>query len=492
MIRFPRMAVRLGWTLLLVWGWAKPVDAARSTARTFDAGFFASRYEDAFGHMRTTALGPFYERVISPAGHDVRAYRPLTSGVVDPVQDRDMRDVLWPLYVGRRIHHESQWRAGVFYGFRHGDHEAARKRTWLIPFYFQGRTTEGKTYRALFPLGGSIHDILGRDYVEFALFPLYLHTTFKDQKSTSFLWPIYSRTTGDTIHRWRIFPLYGESHSEGKFDKRFILWPIWNDVRYHYPNSKGSGFMLFPIAGRLVLTDQTTTWVLPPFFRFTRGEERSFIHAPWPFFQYSSGDVDKLYFWPLWGRKTFENVDRRFFLWPIFWHSTADYPESIQTRHMMVPFFSHTKRVSKTLNEDGEAEVVERRHRIWPVYSYVRRGETSRFRTLALWPLPDYSSVERNLAPLWTLYSRVAHEDNVDSEILWGLYRNLKRGEEARSWSIFPLYESRRDDRLDPPRRSWSILKGLLGREKTGDHARWRFLYFFRSGGDGSPTSERP
>ncbi|HMP72462.1 MAG TPA: hypothetical protein PKE55_04290 [Kiritimatiellia bacterium] len=465
---------------------------ARHVPSSFDLGFLASRHEDAFGHQRVKVAGPFYERAETGAGQRVGAFRPLFSHAVDPVQDRSLQDVVWPLYTGRRLHGESQWRAGVFYGFTHGTNDPVRKRTWLIPFYFQGRTAEGAFYAALFPLGGTIHDFVGRDKVQFALFPLYLRTTFKDQESTAWLWPVFSRTTGDSIHRWRVFPFYGESHAEGKFDKRFVLWPLWNDVTYHYPTSQGSGFLLFPLYGRLNLSDQKTTWVLPPFFRFTRGEERNILNAPWPFIRYMSGDVDMLYVWPLWGRKQVENVDRSFVLWPIFWREQVEYPESVQTRHLAVPVFSHTKRVSKPEDPEEAPVVLERRHRLWPLYTYARRGPTSTFRTLNLWPLPEHPSVDRNLAPLWTLYSRVAHEENVDSEILWGLYRNLKRGDEARYWSVFPLVESRRDDRMDPPERSWNLLKGLIGRETKGERSRWRFLYFFRSGSDGNPLSEEP
>lgn len=488
----------VGMALAFGGGFAAPVAASTNTGHdgSFDLGPIISRHRDVNGEWRLKILGPLYEHASRDDGMNLHAVRPLYSTVRDPSRDRRMSDYLWPVGTRRRIQDESQWRWLVFMGFNHTTNDPGdRYRTWLIPFYFQGRTDSGKTYRALFPIGGSIHDFFGRDRISFVLFPLYSTSSLKDMSTVNFLWPLISRTRtdDDRVYRARFFPFYGVNREEGRFNKRFILWPFYTEVEYTHKNSKGRGHMVFPLYGTLNITTEKTLWLLPPFFRFTKGDERNIIHAPWPFYQRVTGkDIDLHYVWPFWGHRQTGSRERSFVLWPFFWSDADKRPGSRSHRLMAVPFFSHT-----VVRADPEPAVVEgqpespslaRRHKVWPLYSYRREGEASRFRFVELWPFADAPSVDRNLAPLWTLYSRYANKGNVDTEILWGLYRNQKRAEHGRYVSLFPLFDYRRDDQVDQPRRSWNILKGLIGYEREGERHTYRFLYLLKVRTGKEPT----
>lgn len=457
---------------------------ADDSVYTFDFGPLLSRQVDAHGQERFKALGPFFERTSGEEDLALLATRPLYSTVEDPARDRSLDDFAWPVGTSRTIRDENQWRFLIFFGFNHTTNDPGeRYRTWLFPFYFQGRDASGDTYRALFPLGGTIKDFVGRDEVSFALFPLYSTSALKDISTVNFLWPFISKTTSDNdrIRRGRVFPFYGYNRHEGKFDKQFILWPFYTDVDYYYEGSRGSGHILFPLYGWMNLESEKTLWLLPPFFRFTEGRDKDIVHAPWPFYQRRLSDtVDLRYVWPLWGRKTIEQRETHFALWPIFWTETDQRPDEEVNRFIAAPFFSHTAVRAKNTNEveegRAEAEVLARRHKLWPLYSYRRDGDVSRFRFVELWPFAEAPAVERNWAPFWTLYERQASEDHVDTEILWGLYRNQKRGEEGRYVSLFPLADYRRVE----DGKSWNLLKGLLGYERKASQKSIRLLYLFR------------
>lgn len=451
---------------------------------SFDLGFLASRHRDVNGDLRLKVLGPLYERVSSTNGMRMDAFRPLYSTAEDPATDRALADYAWPVGTTRSVRDERRWRWLIFYGFNHTTNDVVhRYRTWLIPFYFQGRNASGTTYRALFPLGGTLRDFAGRDEISFALFPLYSTSALNDITTVNYLWPLISRTRSEKGHisRHRFFPFYGMNHHQGKFRKRFVLWPFYNDVRYEYGEGRGGGHMLFPLYGTVNLDTEKTLWVLPPFFRFTRGEQ-NIVHAPWPFFQKRSGEnIDQLYLWPLWGRKKLETVDRSFFLWPVFWKEHVDRLDSTVDRFLVAPLFSHTAvRADADPESDERPEVLARKHKLWPLYSYRREGEASRLRFVELWPFADAPAVERNWAPLWTLYSRATAAGKADTEILWGLYRHHRDGEAYRYVSLFPLADYRRDARADAEGRSWNLLKGLVGYERKGSQKSIRLLYFLR------------
>ncbi len=476
-----------GWLLLVLLATSCAHVRESSTARdhTFDFGPIVSRHEDINGDMRLKMLGPLFEQTRATNDMAFLATRPLFSQVEDPARDRSVLEYTWPVASSRTVQDETSWRFLFFFGFNHTTNDPGdRYRTWLIPFYFQGRDASGETYRAVFPLGGTIRDFLGRDEVSFFLFPLYSTSALNEISTINFLWPLISKTTSETGHieRGRVFPFYGYNRHEGKFDKQFILWPLYSDVKYYYDEGHGGGHILFPLYGWLNLDTEKTLWLLPPFFRFTDGEREDIMHAPWPFIQRRVGDgVNKLYIWPVWGRKIVEERDTRFLLWPFFWAESDRRPGEHIERFLAVPFFSHVK-VTST-NET--AEVLARRHKFWPLYSYRRDGDASRLRLVELWPFAEAPAVERNWAPFWSLYTRSTKGGDVDSELLWGLYRHQRRGDEGRYVSLFPIADYRREGET----RGWNLLKGLMGYERKGSQKNFRLLYIIRweTGKDAEP-----
>lgn len=467
------------WFALL--GLLAPAAANANRSDPFDAGFLASRYTDPQGDQRLKVAGPFFEMAQSTQGWRLVAVRPFYSKVEDPEHDRARQDYLWPLGSSRKIGKEEQARYLVFFSFKHGEKKPDRRyRFWLLPFYFQGRDAHGETYHAVFPFGGTIKEFIGRDEISFVLFPLRSTSKLNDLETSNWLWPLISKTTGDGVERERVFPFYGHSHREDAYDKRFVLWPFWTDVEYFYKGSAGKGFILFPVTGHMKLENQETWWVLPPFFRYTKGDHATRLMAPWPFIQRETGPVDKFYLWPLWGHKRVGSLDRHFFLWPLIWDETVTRGEERQDRFMLVPFYFHS--TQGVTNQPPR----QRNLKLWPLFSYRRDGNDSRFQTLELWPLGDYGAVERNWAPLWTIYSRTRHDDSVDRELLWGLHRDQKRGKDGRFWSLFPLWDWRRN----PNQTSWSVLKGLLGRTRSDSNTQWRVLFFFTFGDEVEQESE--
>jgi hypothetical protein len=461
---------------------------ARAGTNDFDLGFIASRLEQPDGSVRRRALGPFLEIAETTNGARLVAVRPFVAEVSDPAAGRAATDMLWPLGVRRQFHEQSQSRFLIFFSFNHDTAESrSRRRLWLFPFYFSGRNAQGEEYRAFFPIGGRIDEFLGRDSIRFVLFPLHSRSTLNELETSNWIWPLISRTESPTIHRWRVFPLYGESETEGQFRKRFVLWPIWTDATYETPGAAGSGFILFPLVGRIATENQRTFWLVPPLFRITRGAKANVTYFPWPFIQRVTGEVDKRYFWPLWGRRTVDGEVRHFVLWPIFSKERHETALSDSRSFVIFPVFR-----SRIVRErEGDGAIQEDYTKLWPLLGYRREGDSTRVRMPDLWPFREFAPVDRSWAPLWTLYASDAKGDDRESELLWGLYRRSQRDGRLARCSLFPLYGWKRGGD-GPEDRSWSVLKGLLAFDRAGSHRTYRLLYFLRFERDDDPPSSRP
>lgn len=439
-----------------------------------DWGPFYSRRTDVQGHERVRALGPVYERIQTPEGWELRAVRPLAIRWNHDGDDFLRREILWPVAQSSRYQQQRSWRFLLAFGTNWDvDDPHSRHRLWVLPFYFHGRDVHGQDYRALFPIYGQVNEFIFWDEIRFVLFPLYIRSRARETEARSWFWPIYSRTEGPGLRRFRVFPLYGYAEREGMGRKQFMFWPFWTSVQYEREGDSGSGWILFPVTGHLKLETQQSWWILPPLFRLHRGEDKNRLFGPWPFVQISDGAVRKRYLWPLIGTKTIGNTRRDFLVWPIGSRDETVTDTERKSRQFVVPFYQNFK------VENRETDTVQTRYtKVWPLFSHSYRDEGPARRTV----FPDLNPfragpVERNFAPFWQLYIREQQGDAVDTEILWGLYRHAARTD-SRYHSLFPVFQTLRAGED----RELTLFKGLFGYRRQGEKKSWRLLYLFRFG----------
>jgi hypothetical protein len=441
--------------------------------------------DDVQGSDRVLAAGPFWEsRESVSGGMSFTALRPFYSCLEVTDRAAVSRDYLWPVAMSRTLRTDHSWRFLLAYGHDFcTTNENPRYRFVLFPLLMTGRGHEGNSYFGLFPVGGSIEDVLGRDRVSFFLFPLYGHSVQNDLDTTSVLWPIFSRTQGDGVDRWRVFPFYGHSWRTNEWTKQFVLWPFWTSVRYEYPRHSGGGHILFPFYGHIRAGDEETWMFLPPLFRWTRGDKQDRLNLPWPVFQSGQGTVDKRYLWPVWGRKEMEGSQSGFCLWPLFSWSSVDMGDQGHVNRFRVVPLLNVERRSKPGPSNSTERVHSRYAKVWPLFERemwaTDQGTNRMFRLLDLWPIRGSQGVERNWSSFWTLYSRAESDaGRTESQFLWGLYRHrVSAPEVSRSVSVFPLYSSASHGTGAEAGREWSILGGLLGRRQEGLRGSVRLLY---------------
>ncbi len=445
-------------------------------APVYDFGCLASDRRDLFDRAQFRALGPLVEWTRDGVP-TLTGVRPFFTYEEDG-RGRDELDVLWPLASFRQWDRMSDWRILVAFG--HDDDQTdplSRYRAWILPFAFWGRDAKGQRYGALFPLGGSIHEFCGRD-VSFVLFPLYSHSTLDDIDTHNFLYPFVSWTTAKDTRKFRIFPFYGHSVKTGVWDKRFILWPFWTSSRFERPGARGGGFVLFPIYGHLKMENQESWMVVPPFIRWSKSAKGREGYYVWPFVQTASGEKDKVQVWPLFGYQRTKEESSRYFLWPIVYSRHDARPAGDANTFRVFPVYYGYK---QTVTNAAAGMLPARAACVWPLFDYNREGDHARLRVLGLWPSRNTLPIERNLAPLWTLYRFERTPLGREHELLWGLAHWERSAAGVRSASVFPVVSWAGDGAADTFRK-WVFLKGLLGYERTGKGHRYRALYLLSWG----------
>ncbi len=444
----------------------------------FDAGPVAAMDTAPGGMSRVRAVGPLIERR-SDEVQSFTAVRPFTSRMHDATVPRSSRDILWPWGMVKQWRGETDWRFFPAFGhdFDHDDPES-RYRWAVFPVLFGGRSAEGDGYFAVFPLGGTLREFIGRDRIRFVLFPLYVKSEINELTTHTVLWPVFSRTRGPGVERFRVFPFYGMSTREGQWTKRFVLWPFWTSVRYHHTDSdQDGGFVLFPLVGRIDVEERSSRMLLPPFFKLERAPGHWALNCPWPFVRLRRGDVHRTAFWPLWGRRVIGGRESGFYAWPIgSWERIDRVDHTVRIRRVAPFWYSEVHQAADASDQQPPAV---RKVKLWPLFGYRREDDVSRLRIPELWPLRDMDGIERNWAPLWSLVRRSRHGDERETELLWGLYRRRSSGTAART-SVFPLFSVERDAAADA--RRWSVLGGALGYAREGVDKQVQLLYLFKVG----------
>lgn len=410
-------------------------------------------------------LGPFFETATDDNGASMVAMRPFysreTASPTDPTS-KSKTDVLWPLGTYSTRNNRFYWRALLFYGTGTMDDPTSPGdpyRFRLFPFFFVGKTSGGDDYGAIFPLGGKLRDFFFYDELDFCLFPIYAKGKTKSTEMTTYLWPFYLKREGENFSQRRFFPFYGtkERLHYGRLmaKSEFIAWPFWtsfNVTDTSDGSSIGDGFVFWPFYGYSdTKSDSENTRIkmrtfLPPFFLFAGdGKDYEKVFAPWPFYRHiSEGNHIENHYWPFYGSnqrkgvKDSKTIDSttEYYLWPLFRATSVNTDDKIRENYYHAPlpfYFHHSRIISK---KDGDERSVY--SRLWPLFSYRNSpsGTHFRFPEFSLWSKSE--AIERNWAPLWSLYTFREKEDGAYlNDLLWGFLSWGRNDRGERTFSLF-------------------------------------------------------
>jgi hypothetical protein len=413
-----------------------------------------------------------------------------------------------------------------------GDRTEFDLDAFILPFFFWGDDSREGRYFAFFPFGGIVKGILGKRWIRFVMFPLWVEARDPQYKSINVLWPVFGIWRGVRQHGWRFWPFYGTNTYEGKFRRQFWLWPLFHywtfgqDTRY-----PGYLHAFFPFYLRKHSIDRETNetrqsvWNFLLLFQWRYHAERNWreIHAPWPIFSWAKAHGLRVFkLWPIYGHRQSNWIRHRFILWPVYRFILNRTPANLKRRWSVLFIFNITKnewietieqtdagpRIRRTAVprseregwiEDPRPEVQVLRLKeslypttatgayrrnwtvsFWPLFWY-RKGPYGGviFRSLNLLPTERGSELAANWLPFTILYHyQRTFEGIKESRALLGWYRH--RSSPVSRWlNGLGIFDYRRLGNKDMGvhYRKVSFLKGLVGYERAMDDSRFKLLW---------------
>jgi hypothetical protein len=462
---------------------------------------------DAAGTPRSwMSAGPFWFEKPAEGGGTVSGLRPFFVRTANTGGELREATVLYPLYLYRQDSEVYSWsifqlinRSGPRAGTVTAPNEGAgREALDVWPFWFSRDTGSPETsYRALFPVAGTLKHRLGYDRLAWTLFPLYAQAEKHGATTTLTPWP-FIRTTRGTEQGFAFWPLFGWRDKPGEFHHQYYLWPlIWNHTRQPEPDApantapaRQAGFLPFYTSStRPGFVDKNFVW---PFFGYTERTVPYRYHETrylWPFAVQGRGDARYVNRWgPFYTHSIMKGVDKTWVLWPAWRQSEWTDDAIAQTKTQFLFFLYWSLEQRSTTNP--AAAPAEKTH-LWPLFSAWDNGAGRRqfqlFSPLEVF-FPSNRQVREAWTPLFALYRSEQRDPGYSRhELLWGAV-TWRRTPTQREFHLGPLFsvESR------PAGRRIALGNGLLGLKRSPATGGWRFFWFdFSSKPDDAPSTPR-
>ena len=352
------------------------------------------------------------------------------------------------------------------------------------PFWFSRDTGDAATsYRALFPVYGTMLHRLGYDRLSWTLWPLYFQSTTRGATTTAMPWP-FVRVTQGAAAGFALWPLFGWQTRAGVSRQEFYLWPLG------YNNTTQ------PAADARSGTPPKREYAILPFYAHASGPGYRGETFVWPLFGYTDRTVperyhETRYLWPLLvqGRGpehtvnrwapfyTYSNLhgfEKTWIAWPLFRevHWTSEGVAQTKTQLLYFFYWSRVQR-SPTNPKLPPASITH----LWPLVSAWDNGAGQR-----QWQFPSPLEVffpgNEKVRAAWTpLFSLVRYDQHapghVRTSLLWdGITWERRDAERRTEFHLGPLFSVS----ASVDERRVAIANGLISwkRDATGT---WRLFW---------------
>jgi hypothetical protein len=475
---------------------------------------------------RQQAAGPLIFRQTDREGGTVRGFRPFWVEARDARGDLRGGYFLYPLF--SYTQDESTYKWTLFelvrnWGRRPGAPAPnsileENEEFEIFPFWFSRRTGDpDMSYRALFPIGGTVKSKLGFERLSWVLFPLYVENEKHGAVTRSTPWPIIRRTTG-AAHGFGVWPLFNYVERPGVSRAEYYLWPLgFNVTRLPAPDAPPGtaprrDVGLLPFYARSTGPGYINEDFLWPFFGYTdraapvpmkkkEGIAAFFDRAPpgryhetrylWPFLVQGRGEQQFINRWgPFYTHSIVKGYDKTWYLWPAVRRATWQ-DEGVRrdrTQFLYFLYWNETQRAA------GRAQAPEARlTHLWPLFSRWDNGAgQSQFQLFS--PLEVFFPGNDKVRAAWSpLFAIARHEQRAPGDtrtsLLWDAITWERRPAEARrEVHVGPLFSvvARAEE------KRVAIGNGLFGWKRDTAAGGWRFFWWdfrSRSANSASPAS---
>lgn len=427
--------------------------------------------------------GPLFFAQPLSEGRRAHGFRPFYLKKVSPLPGQVSETAfLYPLFVYRTNGEWYTW--SVFNlinrnGQQTAEADAKDKGFDVWPFYFSRQTgIPESSYRALFPIAGTVKNRLFIERATWLVFPLYLQTEKRGLVSTSVPWPFIRIYRGNGNSGFALWPLFGFRGKPGVYHNQYYLWPvIYKNVSHLDRPVPTEQLGVLPFYARDRSEESVSETYVWPFFGYTDRTSPYRYHQTnyfWPFFVQGRGDERYRNRWgPFYTHSIIKGTDKTWVMWPFYRQEkwTESGLAHRKTQFLYVLYWSHQQRSAS----NPQLAAAEKRH-IWPLYSSWDNGAGRRqFQILSpveVW-LPNSENTRLLWSPLFALYRYDQRDPHHTRTSLLFDFITWRREPTRHEFHLGPIFSTE----TTPKTGRIAFAGGLLG-VKCSTSGGWRPFWF--------------
>lgn len=383
---------------------------------------------------------------------------------------------LYPLGTSHNEPNHLYWTApmGLFNYDTFYNHRKVYRQGNFFPFYFfRSGFGTSNDYAAIWPLGGTVRNFLGKEEARWFLWPLWVKTKNSGTINYWYPWPFINYRCG-TSHGLAIYPLGGHFFQKNVYDERYFLWPLG----YRYINFERQelkkGFLPFYAYERSPnVRDLSIIW---PIWGHRKENKPAYEEHRilWPLWVKGHGDIRYVNRWaPFYTHS--ENKKRHYkktwYLWPFikeqYWHENDIH---IHQEQFLYFIFWHQEQKS-----DKNPKFLAKKIHFWPIYSYWDNGQGhEQMQMLSPFEVffPNNAMVRDIYTPLFALYRYDENNGVVRQDFLFRLFQEERNGNDVHLHCNFLL-----DYKNAESEKRFSLLNGLFEYKKISGEKTFKLFW---------------
>lgn len=438
-------------------------------------------------------IGPFLFKLTDVDGGTVSGFRPFWVQTRDSRGDFRAGHFLYPLFSYTADADTYRWSFVEL--IRRTDRRAGasapksvyepRGEFEVWPFWFSRETGNPEmSYRALFPIAGTIKNKLFFERLSWTLFPFYAESEKRGTVTTFTPWPIV-RVTRGAAHGFGLWPLYTWQERPGVTREEYYLWPLGYNRTVQSSADAGAGtpprhdLGALPFYARSTgpgYLDESYAW---PFFGYTdrtvpfRYRETRYL---WPFLVQGRGDDRYLNRWgPFYTRSIVKGYDKTWYAWPLVRRAQWTDAGLVQTKTQFF-YFLYWSNVQRSAARPN-LPTAGLRH-VWPLFSSWDNG-AGRRQLQVLSPFEVFFPGNEKVRLAWTpFFSLLRYDQQAPGEIraalLWNVITWQRSTKEARSeFHLGPLLSVQSNAQA----KRIALGNGLIAWQREPTGAGWRLFW---------------
>ncbi|MDR0901632.1 MAG: hypothetical protein LBM92_02555 [Opitutaceae bacterium] len=354
---------------------------------------------------------------------------------------------------------------------------------WPVYFSSQVAGSPEKSYRAVFPIYGSVHSRLLSDRITWLLWPLYARFETNDLVTTTVLWPFFRATGGGDNHGFAFWPFFGWKEKGNALRERYLLWPLIfrseRNLQEPRPSVK-TAFLPFYYGETGPATTNRNYMLFFGKTHTTAPHKYDETRYFWPLLVQGRGERLRVNRWaPFYTHSKTPEREKTWVMWPLWKHTFWGDGQFAFERRQFALFLYHS---TWQQGFDNPSPRPSNKTSVWPLYTSWSDG-AGRRQIQALSPfevfLPKSEPARLVWSPLFALYRyEQAAPGAFRHALLWN-FVTYRREPDAREFHLGPLYSAHSGAGY----KRHALLNGVAGLDRRPDRG-WRpFLFKFRPEG---------